>query len=1109
MSKGWILELHGRAVLRSGSGSGIGETLPLARKDAAWLAATTLRGALPAAELATALWPAADQRGALNNLRQRLHRLRRATGARLLEMDTRLALADDLHWAPPADPDVHQGSEPPLLLAGHVYDSEPEFAAWLARQRADRQAAWCATLAQAADAAEQAQALPEALRLAQRLLALEPLSEHTHQRLMRLHFLRGDRAAALATGDHCHQLLQAELGVAPSAATLALRAQIERQSLPVQAAAGPAPAVLLRPPQLIGRDDALAVLATAALAGGICVIVGEAGIGKTRLLQQHLAGRDDVLHLQARPGDAAAPYASMLRWAAALQRFGGGSGGGSGSGTAGEDAADEPGAAELLPRLPATLRQRLAQAQARGLRLIAADDLHYADAASLALLLALTQDDSALQWLLAHRPPAGVDHPLQALADTPRARRLLLQPLEPAQLQALVASLALPPFDAPQLTAQLWDRCGGNPLFALETLRAAWRAHSPGAPLLQLPRPLPLEHLLDERLQRLSAPALALARLAAVAWPDFGLALAQAVLQQSALALADAWHELETAQVMRGESFCHDLVRDAALRATPGVIAAALHRQVAMCLASTGIAPSRLALHWRAGGEAARAAQALAEAAALARSAGRPQEHAALLQQAADAWADAGDPAQALQARLDSVPPLLQAGALADAQALLDVMRDEAPPLQRGRVGAMRALCRHWAGAPAEAEQEALQALAAIDAAGVDDAEAGAMATSMLAVALALRGQVNEALALMAPWSQRLETVADPALRASFAGNHVNVLMQAGQHHQALQQAARHLQFAQAAADAGEQLTAHMNLSNLHGRRGDLGPALQHAEAAEGLVEESGRGAAVRQWNRITWAWWQAGLGRYGPALQALEAAIAALQDPGGAQLLALAQDHLVRLWIVLGQPGRAKALVDSQPPMPPGRLLARQLGTQALLAQALGRPDAALLAAAAAQVPDNDPVRLAAEIRLAAIDIADTPAAAAARLAALQQRAEAAEFLPLAVDAASWRAQALAQAGDAAPGVLPALLRHVEHELPRRQAPNVYPPAVLLRCHAAWTTLGAHADAQRCHQAAGHWLQTQALPQVPAPFVDSFLQRNPSNAQWRLLAARFQAVPP
>jgi DNA-binding SARP family transcriptional activator len=50
--------------------------------------------------------------------------------------------------------------------------------------------------------------------------------ERTHRRLMRLHYLAGERTAALRQYDRCVEVLRSELAVAPAARTVALYEQI-------------------------------------------------------------------------------------------------------------------------------------------------------------------------------------------------------------------------------------------------------------------------------------------------------------------------------------------------------------------------------------------------------------------------------------------------------------------------------------------------------------------------------------------------------------------------------------------------------------------------------------------------------------------------------------------------------------------------------------------------------------------------------------------------------------------------------------------------------------------------------------------------------------------
>jgi DNA-binding SARP family transcriptional activator len=84
------------------------------------------------------------------------------------------------------------------------------------------------------------------------ILACEPARERTHRRLMRLHQLAGDRAAALRQYQHCVGALERELGVEPAARTVTLYDQIRIDApgatnvqLPTVVEASPAAALSL------------------------------------------------------------------------------------------------------------------------------------------------------------------------------------------------------------------------------------------------------------------------------------------------------------------------------------------------------------------------------------------------------------------------------------------------------------------------------------------------------------------------------------------------------------------------------------------------------------------------------------------------------------------------------------------------------------------------------------------------------------------------------------------------------------------------------------------------------------------------------------------------
>src|SRR6266567_6574956 len=133
-----------------------------------------------------------------------------------------------------------------------------------------------------------------------RWLAIDPLSEEVSRRLMRVHLALGDASAALQVYATCRARLAQDLRVQPSAETVALAEQIRasaaasRGSTPARPAAGESgpPSNLAAP--LVGRVGALRQLVKTFQQVRVgqpqaVLLVGEAGIGKTRLASEFVA----------------------------------------------------------------------------------------------------------------------------------------------------------------------------------------------------------------------------------------------------------------------------------------------------------------------------------------------------------------------------------------------------------------------------------------------------------------------------------------------------------------------------------------------------------------------------------------------------------------------------------------------------------------------------------------------------------------------------------------------------------------------------------------------------------------------------------------------------
>jgi DNA-binding SARP family transcriptional activator len=641
-----------------------GVALTLAPRDAAVLAWLALEGPTPRARLAALLWPDSDTEAARNSLRQRLHKLRKAVGAELISGETTLALAEGVSH------DLHESD---TVLGHGAHDYGPEFSAWLAQQRERRNGRLRRTLTELADMAERSGDHADGLGHAQELLALEPQSEAAHRRVMRLHYLRGDRAAALLAFDRCEQVLKDEVGARPSAETLALLATIERAAPDaVLQPAATVPAALQRPPRLIGRDAECRALARAVDAGGVLLLTGQAGMGKSRLIAELVGGgaapadASRCVSVCARPGDAAVPYAVAARWLRGLAL----------RPDIQLDAVQRGDLACVLPELgPPSARARqddrtrllaamtalLGAAAQQGLRAVIVDDLQFADAPSVELLHALA-GNTPCAWIIAMRPdelgPVAREL-VQAHAASTTTLKVPLEPLGTDAIAALLDSLAIEGIGGLAQAQVLRQRTGGNPMFLLETLKAvlasraeatlASRAANNGGDsaartsLLAWPRAESVQRLIQQRLTRLGPLALKLARCAALAGQDFSSPLAAEVLGLQPLDLADAWAELEDAQVLDDGAFAHDLIAEAALGLVPKAIARALHAEIGRILERSGGEPARIAAHWLAAGEPRKAAPHLSAAARRAHAAWQRAEAAVLHEQAAIILREAGD----------------------------------------------------------------------------------------------------------------------------------------------------------------------------------------------------------------------------------------------------------------------------------------------------------------------------------------------------------------------------------------------------------------------------------------------------------------------------------
>lgn len=1062
-------------------------------RDAALLAWLALEGPTPRARLAELLWPDSDAEQARNALRQRLFQLRKLLGVDLLVGQATLALAAGV---------THDLEDSDQVLG----DSSPvpagPFLAWLDRQRERRRARLRQSLVELAQMAEGAGDWGDALSHAQELLALEPLSEDAHRRLMRLHYLAGDRAAALLAFDRCERLLKDEVGATPSAETMALLRTVEQAGAagPAAPAAAPAaprrvPAAVLRPPRLIGRDRQRAALHQAWDEGRCAIVRAEAGMGKSRLLADFALERGPVLAASARPGDERVVYASVTRllrqWPmAAWQAL---------------DAGLTQELARLLPELGsppagAVDATRLFSACAAaldqvgpGLAGIVVDDLHFADGASVELLRHAAAG-SARPWLLASRPAEG-EPAARAWVDDLRqqgeAVAVELPPLTQAEVAELVESLALPGLGGAEHAAALWRRTGGNPLFLLETVKAGLMAGTALVPAA-LPAAAGVGAMIARRIGQLSPQAVALARCAAVAAPDFSIDLAASVLGARTLDLADPWAELEAAQVLRDGVFAHDLIHEAAKASVPAPVARRLHGEIATFLQARDGEPARVAAHWALAERWAEAGRAWREAAGRSRRAGRATEETQLLAQAAEAFGCAGLADERFDALRQRASTLATNDVGDQARSAADALAAEA----RGEAQQLQALSVQLELAITRFEIEAVLALAPQAVAAAREQGDRAMA---LRFAIAWSGalgdarRVAEGVAVLEPFRAWADLEATAEQRWEFWEAYALALDYAGRLRDSIQGWELCQEVARSSGRADLLWRSMSNAAAGQAKLGRVSQAVEVSEQARRIAIATGEVGRIRLLQMQTpHAHRLRDVGRYAEALVLLEEALEGLQADGSATDLTMTEQRLALLFLHLGQPARShRLLATARPGLPPGTAMFHQV-LQAEVAARMGQSVGARMRDAVALIPNPDDVfhrigTLFASRHLPA-DEAEVMAASLAVWARGRER------LGLSM---AGHVRAAAAAG--AQGAWARALPHVEAalELVREHQPeSFYLGELWLVAGRVLHALGRADAAQRAWADGRDWVRELHDHHVPAAFRESFLQRNPVNLE-------------
>jgi DNA-binding CsgD family transcriptional regulator len=361
---------------------------------------------------------------------------------------------------------------------------------------------------------------------------------------------------------------------------------------------------LLTPP-IRGRADELKVMGALVTAlmqgcGGVLVIEGPPGIGKSRLLTEVMALADKggvrTLFGEAFEYQQTVPFFSLFMAtlgadppigdADSLRRLG--------------------GSADLRYWVVHDLANAIVAAAAETPLVIVLEDIHWADNATLLALrsLATARADVAVLWVLTARTGAGGPAAQETLSVLQRANATFvrLAAMSPSAVADMVCDAVRA--NADESLLHLAAKAHGNPFLVSELvggLGEEGRLSVSGGRAVASGEALPrrLGTGMQQRLDLLPGGAGEVVRVAAVLPDRFSAGLLAAMLERQPASLMAAVQEAVRADLLVEDHeqlrFRHDLLREATQQSLPQSLRRAMERQAASLMLGMGAAPAEVA----------------------------------------------------------------------------------------------------------------------------------------------------------------------------------------------------------------------------------------------------------------------------------------------------------------------------------------------------------------------------------------------------------------------------------------------------------------------------------------------------------------------------------